>query len=364
MRINPSIRPSIRVQEDHSIPPRSDLTFVRKTIKMPGKTAAALIKKLTQKKQKQKKEKEPVIFILPNELLFMVASFLPLDSQACLALTCKTFLGVFSSVLRDKELRFPRAFYDEPKHRSLSTATNARNRLLYRLQDKRWVYCAMCMMLHPACEFNWRQRARRAKKRCCMRWGGIVDICPCINLTFRGKLRLMKRLQEMEMSKEGNGTGYVKDKSDMGPWKFSVDKQGRPYLRHECSITDHPWARVSILVNPAVRAGRLLILSRYTIRTRPIAMPKHMAPLVCCPHRNLLFYTGLQSRLPSCHQDRDCARCQTSLEAYRTGDVNLFIIKAIRNLGGEEPVTSDQVWQSQCEPVYFGLNRRSWRENR
>lgn len=50
---------------------------------------------------------------LPTEILLQINSLLPLASQACLALSCRSFFETVGSVLRAKEFRFPRIVYDE-----------------------------------------------------------------------------------------------------------------------------------------------------------------------------------------------------------------------------------------------------------
>lgn len=53
---------------------------------------------------------QPLILKLPNELLFQIQSLLPLASQVCLALSCKTLLELFKSVLGNEEFHFPRIY--------------------------------------------------------------------------------------------------------------------------------------------------------------------------------------------------------------------------------------------------------------
>ncbi|KAL1967173.1 hypothetical protein VTN77DRAFT_3464 [Rasamsonia byssochlamydoides] len=121
---------------------------------------------------------EPLIFKLPNELLFQIQSLLPLASQACLALSCKIFLELFKSVLSDKELRFPHISYryEGDLAPSYNTLTTARWELLLQIEDGRWLYCSRCIKLHPIGEFPAYERRNSPIMRRCMSFAGVVEL--------------------------------------------------------------------------------------------------------------------------------------------------------------------------------------------
>ncbi|KAL4911509.1 hypothetical protein BDW74DRAFT_9067 [Aspergillus multicolor] len=110
---------------------------------------------------------EAPIFYLPECLHRAVYSYLPLLDKACLSVTCKLFHTLFGTVLKRRELRYPRPPRRDMKTRykighemiaefSASTWRREFNRdhelrfpLLLRLEDARWAPCYACMMLQP-----------------------------------------------------------------------------------------------------------------------------------------------------------------------------------------------------------------------
>lgn len=146
------------------------------------------------------------IFNLPTDLLLELRGQLPLVSQACLALTCKTFLDLFGSALIAPEFRFPRIVFDK-KNRIMwkpDASMAIRGQLLRLLENESRRYCNACLKLHPPSEFRPDDLQVDGKLRRCKLChdGGIVDLCPCIGMTPRYKVQVIAQLKDLKKKKE------------------------------------------------------------------------------------------------------------------------------------------------------------------
>lgn len=123
-------------------------------------------------------ETKLTLFQLPPELLCAICSMLPLDSQGCLALTCKTYYLQFNSVFCERFFKVPRlptnpANLEKRRLMSILQSWNkrgiARSVFLIRAQTKDLRYCAGCRTLHPRNEFKKTQLSIVAEFRHCKR---------------------------------------------------------------------------------------------------------------------------------------------------------------------------------------------------
>lgn len=73
----------------------------------------------------------------PTELLDIVFSHLPLPSKVCLALGCKGLYQLYSSVLKTKELNFPRASRNGRRY-IITEEYHHRMTLLLQLENHHW----------------------------------------------------------------------------------------------------------------------------------------------------------------------------------------------------------------------------------
>jgi hypothetical protein len=129
----------------------------------------------------------PTIFQLPAELLFMICSMLPVSSQACLALTCKTYYTQFKSVFRDE-------FFDSPDPDSeplgpwtddkvkpdwklfrkfIAERELERGFFSYSGPNQILAFLSSCRKLHPKHEFEDTALNEKDENRHC-KWPGIV----------------------------------------------------------------------------------------------------------------------------------------------------------------------------------------------
>ncbi|RMZ41768.1 hypothetical protein CA14_011270 [Aspergillus flavus] len=157
----------------------------------------------TGKNEHTHRRLDPYILNLPTELLLLIFSLLPFPSQVCFALTCKHMYQLFSSVLDDERLCFPRVFSSKKFEIPSNEPHIPRNQVLALLQNTRWAYCSGCLKLHPRSEFGlWLLPKPSIRK--CMDNAEIVHLCGCISLTPRHQMRLERWLK----------TGFIDAPSD------------------------------------------------------------------------------------------------------------------------------------------------------
>lgn len=136
----------------------------------------------TQQRYPKEQSECTTILNLPIELLLQIISYLPLSSQALLALSSRSLYQQLGWVLQDDALRFP--LWPPKREVYYNRDRRERKGFLLQLEDIRWAYCADCRKLHPRGDFSEHGLMRNApdKRSCNWRWAGLVNICPC--LTF------------------------------------------------------------------------------------------------------------------------------------------------------------------------------------
>lgn len=118
--------------------------------------------------------KQSLMFKLDKQVLHRIFDMLDPVDQACLAFTCSKYLYLLWKV-QDITLWGP----DTEKHAICPTAVESskyttRERFSCRLQNKQWLFCAMCRRLHPerACksqeyerELEYERQQRQQRQR-------------------------------------------------------------------------------------------------------------------------------------------------------------------------------------------------------
>jgi hypothetical protein len=221
---------------------------------------------------------------LPLELVPMIAENLDTTSKVCLALTCKSLmlaLDPSNCLQRSSEFKHPDTFspdspdsFDVPER----SFTAGRWKLLRQLENARYRCCSGCFKLHPVTEFTTWELAREPGKRTCM-FGplvGVVQICTCLKLTFRDKLKLIDQLRLSPDAEMRNRSTGQEEKGTDGPWW------------HRCMHIEGSVA-VQLKSNPILeQTGDLVIHSLYTV-TCP-QKDLYSILRLCCPHRGLSRY--------------------------------------------------------------------------
>lgn len=206
----------------------------------------------------------PPLLNLPNELILQIHIYLDPVSQACLSLSCKCLLNLIGPIsLHHNEFRFPLLSVDKGIAIPYKEIPKARSTLLKHLQDDRWKYCRLCFKLHPRMEWM-----NPAELDICMYNAGISILCPCIQLTPRAKVELIRWIKRISQSTE--------DENDLaGPFHrqlqlraFSVrwgdsDKNRVPVLRHECPEGQDGMIRQKITMVFLNERGELMVLKDY-----------------------------------------------------------------------------------------------------
>lgn len=283
---------------------------------------------------------------LPNELLLLIRSFLSLISQACLALTCKTLFRFTGEILHSPEFNLPPW---ERKGLGWKPSRSLRWELLCLLEDARWLLCPHCIKLHPSGTFREGMRSAKSRaSRACF-YGpcavGIVEICPCLRLTFGDKLKLVAQLESSRQE------ACIENSSC---W-------------HEC-LTVRGTETVLIRAQPVLQKdGNLVFQMRYEVRTshRRYDFLENNMPIFCCcfvsihqtpfelqldDRRPSLIWT-LQS--PGSHHTRRCRLCKTTVGDPTLGEnanEKYYTFQVTRNLGNGRKY-ADQTWSSQCGPL-------------
>ena len=296
------------------------------------------------------KQERARIVKLPDELLLLIKSFLPLTSQACLTLTCRTFFIFTGAVLDSREFDLPPIEYVKKEYTRPDWVTghSLRWELLCLLEDARWLICPHCIKLHPTNTFALHSRATefRTSRQCFYGpYTGIVEICPCIRMTFGDKLKLVAQLES------SGGKARTEDS---------------PFW-HEC-LTVRGTETVLTQAQPALQEnGSLVFQMRYEVRTdvRPPDSLRYMPIFTCCLRsiKNTIF------RLLSRPQDIGCFACGTSpvnFTRVENADGCYYTLEVTRNLGSDRKWV-DSAWSDQ-RSLYFGFfmieERKRWkREN-
>lgn len=274
---------------------------------------------------------------LPNELLLQIRSSLSLISQVCLALTCRTFFSFMGEALGSNEFALPPLRSN--RGRDISLGISSRWELLCFLEDSRWLICSQCIKLRPLHSFSESQLGIDRTRRFCA-YGlhqGIVEICPCIRLSFGDKLEL---ITELERSRE------IPPSEDSRFW-------------HECRMVRRR-ATVVTQAQPVLQEdGSLVFEMQYQV-TANSALPTNLSlmeiSLFCCPHYSISHLFAIDM-MPFPVWTRSCGVCEFSVVDI-TDDENVtaventnekrYTLKTTRNLGKAGEL-ADETWSKQCD---------------
>jgi hypothetical protein len=228
--------------------------------------------------------KKPPLFNLPECLLRDIFELLQPVDQACLSLSCKLFLDLFGSALEREEFSFPRLLQIRVPRLCLNKPDIPRNQLLLRLEDARWRLCGTCLRLHPRREFSISSLRRPPLQRQCMTYAGIVDLYPCLSLTFRDRARLVKLLKLQRAPDDA-----VVKPDRWRSFQFGVNEQGKPCLLHSCLVLK--LAHVEAKLHTVLFLGEsdtLVMQSQYHIQAQFHLLRLSDGPIPTCPHWEIL----------------------------------------------------------------------------
>lgn len=270
------------------------------------------------------------IIELPTELLLHIASFLPVSSRACLALTNKHCSNMLDGSF--KHLQWPA---EQPRNFPTVTAASEYHPerwtflcLLGKDLQSQWSACSECFVL---------RRSRRNQDEAVARlifWepqrtgpcgtqpvhqghrpsflDGVVDLCPCIKLRQSTKREVLEVLEDQaQMRGESSKANLSRTKGQ--------HHNGRCW--HECW---HEYGSIDINIRiylSPLGSGGLGVKTQYDCVQKPGAFPQR--PRLCCPHYGLEEWADdiLACRgdhpwvdwCPECLDLRNCEYCATSI---------------------------------------------------
>ncbi|KAL1979545.1 hypothetical protein VTN96DRAFT_5574 [Rasamsonia emersonii] len=212
---------------------------------------------------------------LPTEIVLEIAEYLNPMSKLCLALTCKSLLRILDP---DKSLQRSPRFRLQTGEMAAPTLNGIfdleRWLLMRRLEDSRWRCCPRCLKLHPVHDFSETDLAIKAEERNC-KFGpmaGTVFVCPCKQITFRDKLRLIDQLKQ-----NSNPPAQLQNGQSSSCW-------------HQCTTMSqnhyHRFPQVQLTINPVLENGDNLVLE-VDYHLMGLYFPQDLAfmGLLLCPHR-------------------------------------------------------------------------------
>ncbi|EED12457.1 conserved hypothetical protein [Talaromyces stipitatus ATCC 10500] len=249
---------------------------------------------------------EPKCFImdLPTELLVLISAHLDPLSEACLALTCKRLLLVSGRSFLSESLRFQKDFAPLFHHyRASQTFSGERWKLIERLEDGRWLACSKCLKLHLRTAFPARELRSSPTARVCSlgESAGVVDLCPCIKMTFQDKVNLIKHLKDREVL------------TKMPSAIFGSRGYDERYLWHSCTVA-YESTEFKIDIYPELNdAEQLIIRTEYRMTTVPHTLGKqqHITTRLGCAHRSIDLWLSSVCQALYCHRhDTFCRACR------------------------------------------------------
>ncbi|CAG7940473.1 unnamed protein product [Penicillium nalgiovense] len=299
----------------------------------------------------KKVPKYSAILCLDERILQKICQHLSLVDQVCLSLSCKELYRLFGTIVKHKDLEFPRLL----RIRNLILCVNSqdvlRNQLLLRLENRRWGYCAKCLKLHPREEFTRHLLRQSALERSCTYYAGIADLCPCISLTIRGRDQLVQILKPPAKPA----------KTKYGPFEYDFDDRGQPGLGHVCEFSTRSGYVVRVALVLVIKdTGQLCVAARHTTRFSYSDAHLTAEPIFILisskPHQDILSF--VPGRLAS----KACRKCPTLIKKYPLSeDKNQAAFWVVRNLGiCKWP--ADRPWFDQCRltGALFLLNEIYW----
>ncbi|KAE8381607.1 hypothetical protein BDV26DRAFT_278613 [Aspergillus bertholletiae] len=259
---------------------------------------------------REKPRSTPPLLDLPVEIISEIFPLLPLPSRVCLALSCKALYGLFSSSLQDERLGWP----------SLAACkTFNMTKLLLQLQDDCWLYCRACLKIQPRAMFWPRAALVPPGLRECIYTARVIDLCPCLSLTYFDRIRLERWLY----------TGLTDTLSPRIRKAFQLSVASvEPSLIHRCSWPDIPGVSVDLLITVMFNQNQQLeAQTMYDVRMSdynpipwcrvPHFLGEESYPhrLYLCPHVDLLPFICGTHFWPRTY----CYTCETSASVASCG---------------------------------------------
>ncbi|KAJ5577876.1 uncharacterized protein N7459_006840 [Penicillium hispanicum] len=257
---------------------------------------------------------QPSILRFPENVYTEIANRLPLEDRVCFALTCKPIFMRLHRILQAPDLQYPhdRVHDERPFLRRRNIEKHPRTKLVRRLETSHWKYCIGCWKLHPRSE--WKSNSPLSEHslfdahhhpRCgnlvsrrtphnpkdlaspkqtlwldcfatqpvpapaakqplqCTPRAGIVDLCPCLSITFHHKQQLV-RLVESLRSRPAPATSAREFFYD-NLFEYTPSRSNSHTLCHFCAVHNNPFFRVFVCTMLTLKKGCLYVHSSYKV---------------------------------------------------------------------------------------------------
>lgn len=234
---------------------------------------------------------------IPSKILHVIFDFLSTPDQVCLSLSCKHLYAYYLSILDARGTSLHELFPHEIRPilcRNTEIENRPRIHLLRQLRNRRWEYCHECWNLHPMSAFyryllqlfvlrkTYPGNLQLYGRYGCMLVAGQVDICPCLNITFRDKLDLMEKIR------------FLKDPHAFESYYNKILRRvgTYPIVAHICKFDKHPLAKVSICTVLHICEGHLHLNALYQFEAKiflektPQALCRTLKTTSICPFKN------------------------------------------------------------------------------
>lgn len=292
---------------------------------------------------------------LPTESLLNIISYLPVIPEASLALTCKRLFTICHLTLLSESLNFNREFTPRlHRYQNSYNFTTPRWQFINSLEDSRWKACSKCLKLHRITSFTTQELKRKSEDRSCNLGSaaGIVDLCPCIKMTYNDKMELIELLKRRKEPIAALATQFGTHVSGSFSW-------------HNCTVS-YGSTQLKIEISPELEeSNQLNIKTKYLLSVEPgkLGEYEHLTPRLGCAHRSIDLWLAsvcqkthqlCDTSCSLCKQISTCDICNTMLRCPRKKPCRLdkesgkaiYLFWTERCLGGVSSIP-DQAWAAQ-----------------
>ncbi|KAL5360537.1 hypothetical protein BJX96DRAFT_72321 [Aspergillus floccosus] len=290
------------------------------------------------------------------ELLSLIFESLPFPSKVCFALTSKRMYHLFGSILKDDRLVYPRMFSSTKFSIPLGRPDIPRNQVLLQLEDQRFAFCSSCLRLHPRDEFRRWELFVPPLKRECMVPVGTVNLCACLALTGRDRMKLKRWL-------EAGFLDVLKEDRLTRQFQMALHDDGQRHLVHHCVVTDNvdAFIRIKMIISRGDFADddemSLSVRATFSVHlcspspppgTNPfLAFPQPAGdPLWLCMGLDIMRAIWFPEARKSCHS---CGACVEKIT--RSDGGLLATVQCTHILGPRSSVLKPHRWP---EASFFG----------
>lgn len=137
-----------------------------------------------------------------------------------------------------------------------------------------------------------------ALERRCARYDGVIELCPCLHLTLRDRNHVSLLLWSPDTPRDGVQYGI-----------FGVERDGWQSAPHSCPFYSNKNRTVQVNIKVCIsNMGTLRLHVWYNLRVSSIDSFVEVAPVLACPHLDLL---------PLIHTAGDYTKCFKSYSKPR-----------------------------------------------